>query len=187
MRAKKVTRGASDEAAGDALSAPGAAQAGRGEATSRPPLTPRGVEEFTVGEAQAAAIESKATAVADIIGGPHAVDRRRARRLAAGDRRRRLAGRCRGPAAGAARQVAARAPQRSRARTRSCRPTGGRRLSLPEPDVAKAYGRQKYGLQVELLKLQAWVKVHRTKIVVLFEGAATRPARAAPSSASWST
>ena len=34
----------------------------------------------------------------------------------------------------------------------------------------KTYERQKYRLQVELLKLQAWVKDTRQKVVVLFEG-----------------
>jgi len=34
----------------------------------------------------------------------------------------------------------------------------------------KSYERQKYGLQVELLKLQAWVKHSRQRVVILFEG-----------------
>jgi polyphosphate kinase 2 len=34
----------------------------------------------------------------------------------------------------------------------------------------KSYERQKYHLQVELLKLQAWVKAERQKVVILFEG-----------------
>ncbi len=34
----------------------------------------------------------------------------------------------------------------------------------------KSYERQKYGLQVELLKLQAWVKETGARVVVLFEG-----------------
>jgi len=34
----------------------------------------------------------------------------------------------------------------------------------------KAYERQKYNLQVELLKLQAWVKSKGVRIIVLFEG-----------------
>lgn len=33
-----------------------------------------------------------------------------------------------------------------------------------------SYERQKYRLQVELLKLQAWVKEHQQKVVILFEG-----------------
>lgn len=34
----------------------------------------------------------------------------------------------------------------------------------------KNYEKQKYHLQVELLKLQAWVKTNREKVVILFEG-----------------
>lgn len=34
----------------------------------------------------------------------------------------------------------------------------------------KSYEKQKYRLQVELLKLQAWVKATRQKVVILFEG-----------------
>ena len=34
----------------------------------------------------------------------------------------------------------------------------------------KSYEKQKYRLQVELLKLQAWVKENRQKLVILFEG-----------------
>ena len=34
----------------------------------------------------------------------------------------------------------------------------------------KAYEKEKYGLQVELLKLQAWVRSHGQKLVILFEG-----------------
>ncbi len=34
----------------------------------------------------------------------------------------------------------------------------------------KTYERQKYALQVELLKLQAWVKATQQKVVILFEG-----------------
>jgi polyphosphate kinase 2 (PPK2 family) len=48
------------------------------------------------------------------------------------------------------------------------------------------YETQKARLQIELLKAQNWVKETGRSIVVLFE-AATPPARAAPSSASWST
>ncbi len=34
----------------------------------------------------------------------------------------------------------------------------------------KSYERQKYRLQVELLKLQAWVKEHGQRVIILFEG-----------------
>ena len=36
--------------------------------------------------------------------------------------------------------------------------------------LRKNYERQKYGLQVELLKLQAWVKETGQRVVILFEG-----------------
>ena len=48
--------------------------------------------------------------------------------------------------------------------------------------LRRNYEKQKYALQVELLKLQAWVKATGQRVVILFEGA-TRPARAGPSSA----
>ena len=48
----------------------------------------------------------------------------------------------------------------------------------------KSYEKQKYHLQVELLKMQAWVKAEKKKVVILFEGA-TPPAREEPSNASW--
>jgi polyphosphate kinase 2 (PPK2 family) len=48
------------------------------------------------------------------------------------------------------------------------------------------YERQKYRLQVELLKLQAWVKETGQKVVILFEGR-DAAGKGAPSSASWNT
>ena len=36
--------------------------------------------------------------------------------------------------------------------------------------LRRNYEKAKYGLQVELLKLQSWVKEHKQKIVILFEG-----------------
>ena len=50
----------------------------------------------------------------------------------------------------------------------------------------KEYEREKYLLQVELLKLQSWVKETGARVVILFEGR-DAAARAARSSASWST
>ena len=47
------------------------------------------------------------------------------------------------------------------------------------------YEKAKHDLQIELLKVQSWVKETGQRVVVLFE--ATPPARAVPSSASWST
>ena len=48
------------------------------------------------------------------------------------------------------------------------------------------YEQQKYRLQVELLKLQAWVKETGQKVVILFEGARCG-GQGEPSSASWNT
>lgn len=48
------------------------------------------------------------------------------------------------------------------------------------------YEEQKYQLQVELLKLQAWVKETGQKVVVLFEGR-DAAGKGAPSSALWNT
>ncbi len=50
----------------------------------------------------------------------------------------------------------------------------------------KEYSARIMPLQVELLKAQSWIKATNERVTVLFEGA-TPPARAAPSSASWST
>lgn len=50
----------------------------------------------------------------------------------------------------------------------------------------KAYDKSKRALQIELLKLQHWVKEHDERLVILFEGG-TPPARAAPSSGSPNT
>lgn len=53
--------------------------------------------------------------------------------------------------------------------------------------LRRDYEKQKFILQTELLKLQAWVKATRQRVVILFEGhARTLLARAAPSNASWS-
>jgi len=50
----------------------------------------------------------------------------------------------------------------------------------------KSYEKAKYQLQVELLKLQAWVKETGQKVVSSLRGE-TPPAKVAPSNASWST
>jgi hypothetical protein len=48
----------------------------------------------------------------------------------------------------------------------------------------KTYEHQKYSLQVELLKLQAWVKDAEQKVVILFEGR-DAAGKGAPSNALW--
>ncbi len=170
MRAKKVSRRTSDEKP-RATRSPRPAPPKRAAAGDvAPSLTPRGIEEFTVGEAQAAAIESKATAVADIIGGPHAVDRRE------------LAASLQAIADGVSPDDAAALRRALRDKSRLAHRSGPDADEELSPDwrsggypyrnlmSRKAYERQKYGLQVELLKLQAWVKSTGQKIVVLFEG-----------------
>lgn len=70
--------------------------------------------------------------------------------------------------------------------TKKARPGATRRAPSPDDQLSKhwrdggypyrnlmsrkTYEKQKYRLQVELLKLQAWVKEHRQKLVILFEG-----------------
>ncbi len=61
-----------------------------------------------------------------------------------------------------------------------------RRTTLRRPARRAEYEHDKRLLQIELLKLQRWLKESGERLVVLCEGA-TRPARAAPSSGSWST
>ncbi len=45
-----------------------------------------------------------------------------------------------------------------------------RRLSVQEPYEPQTLRKEKYLLQVELLKLQSWVKETGQKLVILFEG-----------------
>jgi polyphosphate kinase 2 (PPK2 family) len=65
----------------------------------------------------------------------------------------------------------AREPTVRRHRTTSSPATGGK-VAYPCRNLMqrKTYERQKYNLQVELLKLQAWVKDAHRKVVILFEG-----------------
>ena len=135
-----------------------------------PSLTSRGIERFTVTEAESAAIESKATAVEDIIAGPHAVDRRQ------------LATSLQAIADGVSPDDAAALRRALRDKSRLAQldtinadeelAPDWRNGGYPYKNLMsrKAYERQKYGLQVELLKLQAWVKATGQKVVVLFEG-----------------
>jgi len=149
---------------------------GRPRATRRtaegdiaPTLTAQGIERFTVGESRAAAVESKATAVRDIISGPHAVDPKD------------LAGTLQAIADGVSPDDAAALRRALRDKALLARGANDVDEALA-PDwrdggypylnlmSRKAYERQKYGLQVELLKLQLWVKATGQKVVVLFEG-----------------
>jgi polyphosphate kinase 2 len=123
-----------------------------------------------VTEAEMAAVESKATAVADIIAGPHAVERHE------------LIPSLQAIVQGVSPDDAAALRQALRDKSRLAHQDAANVDDELSPDwrnggypymnlmSRKAYERQKYGLQVELLKLQAWVKATGQKVVVLFEG-----------------
>ncbi len=132
-------------------------------------LTPEGVRTDAVQQAVSAAVESKVTAVEDIIRGRHAVDRVQ------------LAESLQAIIDGASPDDAAVLRRALRDKARLARRTSTaddelaadwRRGGYPYRNLLsrKAYERQKYALQVELLKLQAWVKATGQKVVVLFEG-----------------
>ncbi|MFN8571190.1 MAG: polyphosphate kinase 2 [Gemmatimonadaceae bacterium] len=133
-------------------------------------LTPSGLRNEAVDHATSAAVESKVTAVEDIIRGPHAVDRAQ------------LAESLQAIIDGASPDDAAILRRALRDKARLAKRTtpnaddelapDWRRGGYPYRNLLsrKAYERQKYALQVELLKLQAWVKTSGQKVVVLFEG-----------------
>ncbi len=130
----------------------------------------RGIESFNVGEAVDAAQQSKIVAVKDILarngsGGPEMIESLKA--------------------------ILAGASPEDAAILRDAllnKPSAGLRKGALDPDdeladdwreggypyqnlmSRKSYERQKYQLQVELLKLQAWVKETGQKVVILFEG-----------------
>jgi polyphosphate kinase 2 len=136
-----------------------------------PRLTADGIERFSVSEAVDAAHESKAFAVGDIIkqalrespasasesleaildgASPDDVDALRKLLLRRGDQAREL----------------------RRATEDSELSEGWRDGAYPYRNLMsrKSYEQHKYRLQVELLKLQAWVKETGARVVVLFEG-----------------
>jgi len=136
-----------------------------------PAHTPRTIEAYAVGEAIDAAQTSKAVALRDILEG------------AANGNAAQLAGALRAIMAGASpddaialRKALIDSPEAAFARL----PTN------PDEELApdwrsgaypyrnllsrKSYEKQKYRLQVELLKLQAWVKDTGQRVVILFEG-----------------
>jgi len=129
---------------------------------------PQGIEAFVVDEAVEAARESKATAVGEILRG-----------LAAGDLSKTLDA----IVAGASPDDAA---ALRTALLEQIEPVVKRLPANADDELAddwreggypyrnlmsrKNYERQKYRLQVELLKLQAWVKATGQKVVILFEG-----------------
>jgi polyphosphate kinase len=136
-----------------------------------PSLTERGIADFSVSESVAAATESKAYAVRDILG-----------RAARGDSRG-LADSFEAILAGASPDdiVALRnllSQQDDAARRIKHDQIDGeladdwREGGYPYKHLMsrRSYERRKYELQVELLKLQAWVKETGQRVVILFEG-----------------
>jgi polyphosphate kinase 2 len=143
--------------------------AARGDIAPR--LTARGIEEFSVSEAVDAATESKAYAVQDILA-----------RAAKGDPRG-LIDSFDAILAGASpddvialrnllsqREEAARKVNRDKADGELA--DDWRQGGYPYKHLMsrRSYERRKYELQVELLKLQAWVKETGQRVVILFEG-----------------
>ena len=136
-----------------------------------PSLTERGIADFSVAESVAAATESKAYAIRDILG-----------REARGDSRA-LAESFEAILAGASpddvvalRNLLSQQDEAAR-RIKHDRVDGEladdwREGGYPYKHLMsrRSYERRKYELQVELLKLQAWVKETGQRVVILFEG-----------------
>ena len=136
-----------------------------------PSLTERGIADFSVAESVAAATESKAHAIRDILG-----------REARGDSRA-LAESFEAILAGASpddvvalRNLLSQQDEAAR-RIKHDRVDGEladdwREGGYPYKHLMsrRSYERRKYELQVELLKLQAWVKETGQRVVILFEG-----------------
>jgi polyphosphate kinase 2 len=147
----------------------GKRRAARGDVP--PVLTPRGIEDFSVQEAVDAATESKAYAVRDILA-----------RAAQGDPRG-LIDSFDAILAGASPDDVVALRNLLEQREDSARKV---RYEQADGELAddwrqggypykhlmsrRSYERKKYELQVELLKLQAWVKETGQRVVILFEG-----------------
>jgi polyphosphate kinase 2 len=135
-----------------------------------PVLTAEAIERYSVGEATAAAQESKLAALRDVIG-----------RIPEGDRATMMAS-LEAVLAGASPDDAAALREALLAQ----RAASAGVVMSPDDELAadwrvggypyknllsrKNYEKQKYRLQVELLKLQAWVKDTGQRVVILFEG-----------------
>jgi len=135
-----------------------------------PSLTPRGIENYAVGEAIAAAQEAKLAAVRDVL--DHIPEGDRGTLLASLEAI--LAGASPDDAAVLREALLA---QRAAAAGVTIGPdeelsSDWRSGGYPYKNLLsrKTYEKQKYRLQVELLKLQAWVKDTGQKVVILFEG-----------------
>ena len=147
----------------------GKRRAARGDVP--PVLTPRGIEDFAVHEAVDAATESKAHAVKDILA-----------RAAQGDPRG-LIDSIDAILAGASpddvvalrnlleqREDAARKVKSDKADGELAEDWREGGYPYKHLMSRRSYERRKYELQVELLKLQAWVKETGQRVVILFEG-----------------
>jgi polyphosphate kinase 2 len=117
-----------------------------------PTSSPQAMEEYAVGQNAAAAQEAQAYALEDILAGRSPIDAAELMKLALKAHRERV------------RHMAASADDELAADWR----LGG----YPYRNLLsrRSYEQQKYRVQVELLKLQAWVKETRQKVVILFEG-----------------
>ena len=136
-----------------------------------PKISTRGIEKFTVAEKTAAAREAKINAVMDIIGGlpPHDVN------TTVEVLQTILQGTSSDDAAvlrAALLGNAEAAPDREIPSVDDELSPGWREGEYPYKNLMsrKAYEKQKYRLQVELLKLQTWIKNTGERLVILFEG-----------------
>ena len=136
-----------------------------------PSRKPRGIELHTVSEAVDAALEAKKNAVKDVL------------KLAANGDNVSLAKALEAIMTGASPEDATALRE---ALLNKDETAGGTPLTNPDDQLSpdwreggypyrnlmsrKAYERQKYRLQVELLKLQAWVKETGQRVVIIFEG-----------------
>jgi polyphosphate kinase len=155
---------------GNGATAPRARPRKTAAGDTAPTLTTEAIERFAVGEATDAAQEAKLAAVRDVLD-----------HIPAGDHAQMLAS-LEAILAGASPDDAAQLREALMAQ----RATAAGVVLSPDDELAadwrqggypyknllsrKTYERQKYRLQVELLKLQAWVKDTGQKVVILFEG-----------------
>ena len=136
-----------------------------------PDLSPEGIEDYVVSDATEAATDVLFNVVRDVLAGSADEDRVAVAQW--------LNAMINGTSPDELTQPAPGHPRAGRAGLRDApdelgrragRCLAERRLPVQEPHVAQELRAQKYHLQVELLKLQAWVKDTGQRIVILFEG-----------------